>query len=277
MILGRSVGPVSSGPSSFFVASLKLFLVYLKFYNFLLDLPTASQVKLRGSSIKQLGKVDRFIFQVLHLVEVSVQNGSVHLSFLEDKLLFHKVLTFLHFLFVHESQNVKNRRRLRETLFRVIFDRFLVLRRCPGVTFFALFQVLYQSLDKVFGLRVNVFIKRIHLFGLSGEGLEEFKSISHEVIEFAVFFLDVRVAFDEICSVFGRVSKVLMGGFGFSFEFLDTFEVPFEVLPLSFKIELKLEGVIKCRDLDDFEKFFHGFYGKERISKEIILERMGKR
>lgn len=277
MILGRSVRPVSSGPSSFFVATLKLLLVNLKFYNFLLDLPTASQVQLRGSSIKQLEKVGRFIFQAFHLVEVSVQNGSVHLSFLEDKLLFHKVLTFLHFLFVHESQNVKNCRRLRETLFRVIFDRFLMLRRCPGVAFFALLQVLYQSLDKVFGLRVNVFIKSIHLFGLGVDGLEEFKSIGHEVIEFAVFFLDAGVAFDEICSVFGRVSKVVMGGFGFGFEFFEAFEVPFEVVPLSFKIELKLEGVVKCRDLDDFEKFFHGLCGKERISKEIILERKGKR
>jgi hypothetical protein len=203
MILGRSVRPVSSGPSSFFVASLKLLFIDLKFYNFLLDLSTASQVQLRGSSIKKLGEVGRFIFQVFHLVEVSAQNGSVHLSLLEDKLLFHKVLTFLHFLFVHESQNVKNCRRLRETLFCVIFDRFLVLRRCPGVTFFAFFQVLYKSLDKVFGLRVNVFIKRIHLFGLGIDGLEEFESIDHEVIEFAVFFLDVGVAFDEICSVFG--------------------------------------------------------------------------
>jgi hypothetical protein len=53
-----------------------------------------------------------------------------------------------------------------------------------------------------------------------------------------------------------------MGGFGFGFEFLEAFEVPFEVVPLSLKIELKLEGVIKWRDLDDFEKFFHGFGGK---------------
>ena len=43
-----------------------------------------------------------------------------------------------------------------------------------------------------------------------------------------------------------------MGGFGFGFEFLEAFEVPFEVMSLSFKIELKLEGVIKGRDLDDF-------------------------
>ncbi len=127
MVLTRSVGPVSGGSSSFFVTSLKLFLVNLKFSDLLLNLASASEVQLRGSSIEELGKVGGFIFEVFHLIEVSVENGSVHLSFLEDKLLFHEVLTFLHFFFVHESQNVQNGRGVWKTLFCIIFDRFFVL------------------------------------------------------------------------------------------------------------------------------------------------------
>ena len=106
-------------------------------------------------------------------------------------MLFHRVINFLDFLIGHKSQKVKNRSRIRETLFSVIFHSFFMLGRHSGETLLALLQVLGSPFVKVFGLSVDSFIKFVHLFGLCVDGLEQFDSIDQVVIEFTVLFLDI--------------------------------------------------------------------------------------
>lgn len=67
------------------------------------------------------------------------------------------------------------------------------------------------------------------------------------------------MVFDNVIGVFEGISKVLMGGFGSGLEFLETLEVPFEVMPLSSEVKFELMAVVEEGQFDDFEEFFHGF------------------
>lgn len=62
---------------------------------------------------------------------------------------------------------------------------------------------------------------------------------------------------DEAIGVFEGISKVLMDDFGSGFEFLETLEVPFEIMPLGFEVQFQLMTVIEGRQLDDFKELLH--------------------